>query len=561
MNSNERALHDWFDRELDRLLASPAEADLDDPDLQTAQLIQRLDSNQQPDPDDRFLRDLEAQLMPSAPALAAPRTSLRLLLEQFLTRFQIEHRHHRRASRFASALSVLLLLAVIGATGYVALDGGNSSDPTPTAANGAAVTETSEAVGAQASPPVLTEADWTYAPQGNVQRIGSMAFANGTLFRLIETDAFTGIESLDGVEGTPGWTRDTAWESRGLAATDDGLYFVSAPGTLTSISALDGGDRWSIDLPGTIVGFTLEGDVLYVWDETATMTAVRTSDGSTIWQKATGDPGGAQNAADPATQPEIAPVVGWEGEAQIVAMVSANGNLNLFSKETGDIMGSLTGFDPVNTRISILLERNLFVLSQRVPGDPSSGLRGYGINLDMVRVDWEIDIDGGLTQPSVYGSDGGMVYVIGDDARTPGADLFNAPTPRVDYDSGRNPWTADVPMQQESGDGTGGMRVYGINAFTGDIVWITTSKAGPFVMLNRGCHNSCGLEAITSDGIVVDINRGAGGVDGVPFNLSAPVLEITNGGSAPDGSRYSDFVTLNDGSIVAFGYVPFSEMG
>lgn len=561
MNSNERALHDWFDQELDRLLASPAGPDSDDADLRTAQLIQRLDSTQQPEPDDRFLRDLETRLMPSAHSLAPQRPSLRVLLDQILVRFRVEHQQHRQASRLASVMSVLLLIAVIGATGYVALSGGDPDNPAPTAANGGLATEERETAGAQASPPVLTDADWTYAPDGNVLRTGSMAFANGILFRLIETDAFTGIESLDGLKGTRGWTRDTSWESRGLAATANGLFFVSAPNTLKSVSADDGTDRWAIELPGAIVGFTPGGDTLYVWDETATMTAIRTSDGSTIWQKATGDPGGAQNAANPANQPEIAPVVGWEDEAQIVAMVSANGNLNLFSKETGDIIGSLTGFDPVNTRISILLERTLFVLSQRVPGDASSGLRGYGINLDMNRIDWEIDIDGGLTQPSVYGSDGGMVYVIGDDARSPGPDLFNAPTPRVDYDSGRNPWTADVPMQQDSGEGTGGMRVYGINASTGDIVWITTSKAGPFVMLNRGCHNSCGLEAVTKVGVVVDINRGAGGVDGVPFDLTAPVLEIINGGSAPDRSSYGDFVTLADGSIVAWGYRSSSEMG
>ncbi|MGH2551993.1 MAG: hypothetical protein ACRDHN_21610, partial [Thermomicrobiales bacterium] len=123
------------------------------------------------------------------------------------------------------------------------------------------------------------------------------------------------------------------------------------------------------------------------------------------------------------------------------------------------------------------------------------------------------------------------------------------------------PWTADIAPQQESGGGTGGMRVFGINAFTGTVKWITNSKVGPWVALVRGCHNSCGLSGVTSDGYIADINRGGGGVDGQPITFDTSILEVIEGGNTQDGSRYGSFASFPDGTIIGFGYVPFSEMG
>jgi outer membrane protein assembly factor BamB len=504
--------------------------------------------------------------MPAASRLTVEQTTtfrnpIRLLLGQISERLHTERSQHRRTSIFASVISVALLFTIIGATAFVAINNGGGGDPQPTASSALAPIKTAEPSAAQASPPAFDDADWTYIPEGTVQRVGSMAFGNGAVYRLIETDLFSGIESVDALTGDAGWQHESSWDGKGLAADEYGVYFVSGGTELISLSPDDGSQQWAVTLPAAAVSFTLQDGVLYVWDESATMTAIRSSDGAPVWQKVTGDPGGPQSSTPDATRPEVVPVVAADDAGDVLAMVSANGNINLFSKDNGSIRWSLRGFDPINTRMSIMLDDVLFVLSQRVPGDSTSQLRGYGINVNSGEIDWEIDIDGGITQPSVYADDGGMVYVIGDDATSPGPDTFSEVAPKVDYDTGRNPWTADVALQQESGNGIGGMRIYGINAFTGTVKWIADSKVGPWVALVRGCPNSCGLSGVTSDGYVAAITRGNGGVDGIPITFGTPVLEVLSGGQAADGSNYGKVASFPDGTIIGFGYVPVSEMG
>ncbi|MGH2551061.1 MAG: PQQ-binding-like beta-propeller repeat protein, partial [Thermomicrobiales bacterium] len=339
------------------------------------------------------------------------RNPIRTIYEQLVSRITIERTQHRRTSRLASAFSIALLFAVIAATAFVAINNGDNGNTTPTASSALAPSETAEPSVAQAGPPVFDDADWAYKTDGTVKRIGSMAFGNGAVYRLVETDLFSGVESVDALTGKAGWQYQTPWAGRGLAADNSGIYFVPEGATLVSISPDNGTEQWSVALPANVVSFTPQDGVLYVWDESATMTALRSSDGSTIWQKVTGDPGGSQLANPDSTSPDVAPVVTTSDEGDVLAMVSANGNINLFSKTDGNISWSLRGFDPTNTRMSLMLDDVLFVLSQRVPGDPPSQLRGYGINVNSGQVNWEINIDGGITQPSVYADDGGMVYV------------------------------------------------------------------------------------------------------------------------------------------------------
>jgi hypothetical protein len=107
-------------------------------------------------------------------------------------------------------------------------------------------------------------------------------------------------------------------------------------------------------------------------------------------------------------------------------------------------------------------------------------------------------------------------------------------------------------------DEPGGPRLFAIDIPTGQIVWIRTSASADFTGFVDDPMWRTG-RALTANGELVSPAGGTGHIDGAPLDLGAPVLMAI----APTGpmSAIGSFATLSDGTLVAFGGIPFSQQG
>jgi outer membrane protein assembly factor BamB len=372
-----------------------------------------------------------------------------------------------------------------------------------------------------------------------------MAHANGTVYRLLATTRFVGVEAVDAATGTVEWQIAKEWSGKGIVANDAGVYFVSRPTQLVAIDPATGADRWAADFAAPVVSSALDDGVLYVWDASNTLTALDAMTGEEIWQMTAPGDGGPQSTAAGTTMPEVVPAIG----ENVVVMVNAGGTVHAFGRATGEIAWSVPGFDGVNTRFAIELDR-LLVLSGGVPtGNGTPNLTGTGIDLATGNVLWEIGVTGTLLQP--VGSEDTFFYLIGDSI-TPVAGATS--TPYADYSECCAYWAGSPDSEEPA---YGGSHVFGIDAETGEVIWSRSTKAGGFVALVTTFPGSGALFAVTSDGHVIQLQRETGGILPDPIQVGGTVHSVISGGATEAGY----FVTLLDGTLRAFGAVPASEQG
>jgi outer membrane protein assembly factor BamB len=381
--------------------------------------------------------------------------------------------------------------------------------------------------------------DWQLQmPEGESLDFGGMAYANGTVYRLLATTRFVGVEAVDAANGTVEWQIAKEWSGKGIVADDTGVYFVSRPTQLVAIDPATGADRWAADFAAPVVSSALDDGVLYVWDVSNTLTALDATTGEETWQTA------VPSSAD-TTMPEAIPAVGED----VVVMVDAGGTVHAFDRASGEVAWSVPGFDGAHTRLTIELDR-LFVLSGGEPsGDGAPNLTGTGIDLATGDVMWEIGVTGTLLQP--VGSEDTFFYVIGDSI-TPAAGSTS--TPYADYSECCAYWAGSPDSEEPA---YGGSHVFGIDTETGEEIWSRSTKAGGFVALVTTFPGSGALFAVTSDGHVIQLQRETGGILPDPIQVGGTVHSVISGGATEAGY----FVTLLDGTLRAFGAVPASEQG
>jgi outer membrane protein assembly factor BamB len=458
-------------------------------------------------------------------------------------------------TRFATAVSTALLVAMIGAAAFFIFRVNAPSTSNPTPANLAAVspsgTPEPTATLPAATPETINDAaklppgvDWALRlPQGESVDFGGMTYANGTVYRLLATSSFVGVEAVNSQRGTLEWKVAKEWSGQGIVAGEAGVYFT---GTLNQIVAIDpgsGADLWQVAFNRPVVSMALSDDTLYVWDQSSTMTALDANTGATVWQTAaptsTSDatPSAAANA--PLSAP--APIAGED----FVAMIGADGTLHAFHRTSGGLLWSVPGFDGSSARLAID-QQTLFVLS----GDRQ--LTGTGIDFTTGKVKWTIGISGVLRQPVATNEH--FFYLIGDEI-TSTSDIAPAGTALADYSECCAYWPGSKAAGFVSTDGES--HVFGIDSNSGGVIWSRSTKAGGFTALITIFPQSGGLSAITADGHVIQLQRETGGILRDPLQLGGDVASAISGGSTEAGN----FATLTDGSLVAFGGVPRSEQG
>lgn len=291
MTANERAWHDWLDQELDSLTGSTS---VDDSLIRTASELQRLDNEQQPQPDELFLQRLEQHLMPTHSSLAAAARPAGSNLRNRLAarRPYVRSRH---TQRLVSVFSILLLIAMIGATSIIALRGGRSDDPNNESPWSALVTAP------MATPSPLASASlaesWRLAPLNDGSYAGAMTVANGVVYRSLPSSETEGtIQALDARDGHVIWRQSGHSVGFQIVADNLGVYAaVQENGDDQEIVAMDaesGGRRWTLSLGTVVVTMSLhapgnpgESSTLVIKDYENNVWAIDAASGSVHWKK------------------------------------------------------------------------------------------------------------------------------------------------------------------------------------------------------------------------------------------------------------------------------------
>jgi outer membrane protein assembly factor BamB len=578
MTGNERAQHDWFDQELDRLLTGVPEAiDGEDELVQAAVLMQRLDLNQQPEPDELFILELEKQLMPNVSHLAVTQTAtyqnpIRTIYEQLVSRITMERTQHRRTSRLASAFSIALLFAVIAATAFVAINNGENGDHSPTASSALATGEASEPTptvaivvdrGTTPDSSEVTTANtlverWRTGPLKDSDTYGGrIAASGGILYRVLDdrSGQFSKVQALSATTGEELWTTSFS-EVSTIVANGSNVYVTSADdlgsSEITALIGETGAVAWIYPLLSTVVTSTIQADLddpnasfLLIKDRDNFVTSLDTSSGDVVWRQRIGNPSSPSDMA-------IAPL---ETNGEVVIAQATNGSLNALDFSSGEVLWTVTSDEVNDIAISGDVVSVITRANSAAEGDVYS-IVAFGIN-DGTEL-WSRRLEGyrAYVWSGLTAAEGGFAVIAQELISTDGSAAEQSLTSTGEN---RPPSFAIV---------------YGVDASTGETFWSSAwnemgvrQSGGPVLGLSDAAF---ALETLVAeDGtlhiIVISYDGGIG------------VLSKPGAGSGPSASREiapipiafpiqmkydlrdavtddsAVYVEIGDGTIIAFG--------
>jgi outer membrane protein assembly factor BamB len=409
--------------------------------------------------------------------------------------------------------------------------------------------------------------DWSAPLDGQLVDFGGMAYSEGLVFRLIDTGAGPQIEATFAATGQPAWTLPFTWSTDQLVAdpgpdpydpaqtwTGSGnIFAVDAENRLIAIDSATGELAWQHAFADPIVSMIHDAGILYVWDESGTMSALLPHDVKVLWSTSAGSASGPQSDELGMPVPAMTRTT--------IAMVDAEGTLHAFSKETGELLWATPGFDGTNTRIvrqgdAEWDQTEVFVVVSAHGEAAEDGTFEQNVTGVLAATGeriWDNWMQGPLVQP--VNTDETLVVVTANQLQT-GKNVPVDGTPVVDAESYNHyVWTGTGAAAPDGG----GERLFALQADTGEIVWIRTTAAGGFTDLFTKFLTGGGtLYAVTSDGLLVSPSRGNGSIGGEPSALGGSVLAATSSGET---GAIGSFATLSDGTLVAFGGIPFSQQG
>ena len=537
---------DWLDQELDRL-AQGAVPDRQppDPDLaETAREINQLYANEQSHlPDDDFVQRLGETLMPVASnASGIPLAHTKSASGTFWSDHGIslpKPRSRPRMTFVTSFLSVAALLLVLAGSAYFAL----RSNPSPEAPTQAAAYTLATPVATETQP---TGIEWQLpAADGEHLNYGGMAVANGTVYRLLGTTKFIGVEAVNAEDGAARWTQSADWSAGGMAADESGVYFLSeldsnGRSQLVALNPSDGTPLWRVSLDETVLAFRLQDGVIYLWDNADTMTAIDAKTGAVQWQSESLKPAGADANVVQAFMFDSKPVVAGD----LVLMISTNGTLAAINRDDGKIAWTRGGFSAANTRFAavdgtlVMLTENDYKTYESMP------LRAIGIDLADGSTIWEDGVFGSLNQPVVSTVNStSSIAIIANGISDSTSNANDAPSPGADSPGLATPGSWQ-PASQSPEKSVGTMAL-SLDPKTGAVKWASIANQDGYASIAPRMPNGGFLMAIGNDGTLAVLNPISGALAELPTELGQPAL------GAAIGSQEGVFVTLQDGTLVS----------
>lgn len=238
------------------------------------------------------------------------------------------------------------------------------------------------------SPEVDSALLWQTEPEGEVRDVGKEVISNNTIFRLIATGDFQGVEAFDTTNGELLWRQavvgdDLVADENGvyvttetyanpamtIPATPDPMVFGPTDASIVALDPATGDELWTTDT-GTGEAYpTLRDGTLYVLESewafnvprgmTQELSAIDASNGVILWTETVGAPIGDWSLAFSSSLGPIRLIV---GDLDLVAVLG-NGSLIGMDRATGDTLWEHHGFDPTNVYTDLAIDGSTVVAS------------------------------------------------------------------------------------------------------------------------------------------------------------------------------------------------------
>lgn len=384
---------------------------------------------------------------------------------------------------------------------------------------------------------------WTLTlPEGESMDFGGMLVEDNTVYRLLATPSFVGIQAVDAETGTVTWQQAHRWAGHLFAIDDDVLYFDGGGNTLTAVDANSGAELWRASVSGNPMAITEDDDRVFVLLDNEMVSALDKKTGDELWVAQGSAPQAASGGSASDSASQLIAV-----EENVVAAISTSGVLSGFDVATGEEIWVHEGFEAATS--SILTEDDRFIVIDGV------GIWAGGV---------EIDEAGQVEIGTASSGDSGTVDCVG---LFQGAGQSEA-TPVV---------SSDAPVSDS-------FIIQSIDPKTGDILWEEQTVPGGAVSTFTGASGApidatCAVELTTGNVISVTtesdlddhliIGSASGGVfvaddsDDVAAAMIAAVESVSGSSDATviaaavdDGNA---FLQLADGTLVKVHVSDFDD--
>jgi hypothetical protein len=400
----------------------------------------------------------------------------------------------------AAAIIVIGLAATLGRGWF----GNDPETPTslPAAAlqgNGTPNPETTQAPTVEptvAPPGDMAGTIWVLPGDGDIVDFGGLLVEDETVYRLIATSDFVGVQAIDGAAGTVKWQQAHQWSGDLFALEEDTLYFDGGNDQLVAVDAETGAEQWRAQVEGNPVALDEEDGKLFVLLDSDFVTALDGATGDQLWVAQGAAP---QNpAGGSASMPAIGKIAVDNG---VVAAVSTYGVLSGFDVQTGTELWSHEGFDAAT--VSIATENDRFVVIDSA--GPESAV-GFGIGVDGPVTAMVPGTPGDATSASLSSAEAGVPgqgcgVVFGEaGASSAAVGVGTSGTKQGDAPDG-------TPEAGVAASAATGMivRVQGIDPRTGEIVWAQQSLPGAMAVTVQ----DSGTAGVPADICAVDVESGS----------------------------------------------------
>ncbi len=375
----------------------------------------------------------------------------------------------------AAALIVMLVGALVAAqsTGFFGGRGGNDA---PTAIPAAFVQP--DATPASLASPIAANNGvlWTLPFAGTNVEIGASALADGTLYRLIRSDEFTGVQAVDTATGTELWRSAQEWSGSSIAAGLETVAFLNGD-TVTALSSTTGDVTWTSNplIDSTPVSIAGAENTIYVWNGISTIGALDASTGDLAWAT----DAGLTLDAPGVTAAQQAPVVTSKG----VTAVSATGMV-VFFDAAGDAAGTIGEFVPETMALAAAPDGSVVLAGQpRMETEQTWPRKLMLVDPASGSAIWATDYNALVTGVTVTDT---MALVLADN---PGLAMT-----QVELVESGTATTVDLPPYPEETS----PQIYGYDLETGQLYyemdestgtghgWVTDAGTSPYVALTTG---------------------------------------------------------------------------
>lgn len=186
--------------------------------------------------------------------------------------------------------------------------------------------------------------------------LGGMLIDDDTVYRLMATPDFVGVQAIDAENGAVMWQQAHRWAGDLFVIEDDVLYFNGGGNTLTAVDAETGAELWRASVTGEPIAMTEEDGRVFVLLSNDMVAALDAKTGDELWtaqgtvpQEITGG-----SASVPA---HLRIAV----EGNTVAAIASYGVLSGFDVATGEERWSHDGYEAATT--SIFTEDDRFIVA------------------------------------------------------------------------------------------------------------------------------------------------------------------------------------------------------